>query len=203
METEQEYHKTDELECPKEIPAPSSKEGWISRHSKVITAWTAIGSFITTAVLAIVAYLSWTEVQMQRDLVFKQFVVANAPSVRTYVAAGFQFDNDIAWMVWDASNKGGPVNDVVYKSVLMCCGFNELLNLDATKLIIRTSLKDRLNKNERDKIKILVNDNDTIKWLKPFLEVKKDSLYLYVRAEYTIPPELSLTGTEKKIQHIG
>ena len=172
MENEQDYHKTDELECPIETPVVSSQEGWISRHSKEINAWIAIGSFVTTAVLAIFAYLSWTEVQMQRDLAFKQFIVANAPSVRTYVAKGFQFDDNIAWMVWNVSNMGGPVNDIVYKSVLMCCGSIEIQNPNTTNLIIRTALKDKLSKNENAEIKILVNDSDTIRWLKSFVEEK-------------------------------
>lgn len=198
MELEQQEQKKDELEVQKASMVQLSKEGWINRHSKAITAWTAIGSFITTAVLATFAYLSWTEVQMQRGLTYKQFVVANAPSVRAYVTKGFQFDNDIGWMVWKASNQGGPVNDVIYKSIILCCGSGELQAVDTTKLIVRTALQQKLSRNENAQVKILVKDNDTIKWLKPFLDGKKYGLYLFVRAEYTIPPELSLTGKEKK-----
>ena len=188
----------DEKDSEPDSPAPLPSKSWISRHSKAITAWTAIGSFITTAVLATLAYCSWTEVRMQRDLAFKQFVVANAPSVRAYVTTGFQFEGDIGWLVWHVNNQGGPVHDVKSKSILLCCGIDELQKVDTTKLVIRSGLKDRLLRNEILTSKIILKDNETIKWLKPFVEGKQPGLYLYIRAEYIIPSELSLDGKEKR-----
>jgi len=184
----------DKKDSKPDSPAPLPSKSWISRHSKAITAWTAIGSFITTAVLAIFAYCSWTEVREQRHLAFKQFVVANAPSVRTYVTNGFQFEGDVGWMVWEAANQGGPVHDIEFQSIVMCCGSDELRGADSTKLVIRTAKQHRLNRNESSKVKIMVRDKDTLRWLKSFVESKNYGLYLYVRAEYIIPSELSLNG---------
>lgn len=188
----------DEKDSEPDSPAPLPSKSWISRHSKAITAWTAIGSFITTAVLAIFAYLSLAEVQEQRHLAFKQFVVANAPSVRTYVTKGFQFEGDVGWMVWKADNHGGPGHDIEFKSILMCCGSDELRRADSTKLVIRTANQHRLNRNESSKVKIMVRDKDTLRWPKSFVESKNYGPYLYVRAEYIIPSELSLNCQEKR-----
>jgi hypothetical protein len=198
MDIKQTEQPNDDKDYQQEPPVPSLNQSWVSRHSKAITAWTAVGSFVTTAVLATLAYFSWTEVRMQRNLAFKQFVVANAPSVRTYVTTGFQFEGDIGWLVWYIENQGGPVHNVKMNSILLCCGMDELKKTDTTKLVIRSGLYHRLIREERFKMKIIVRDNETIKWLKPFVEGKKPGLYLYVRAEYTIPPELSLDGKEKR-----
>lgn len=198
MDIKQTEQPNDDKDYQQEPPVPSPNQSWTTRHSKAITAWTAIASFVTTAVLATLAYFSWTEVRMQRNLAFKQFVVANAPSVRTYVTTGFQFEGDIGWLVWYIDNQGGPVHDVKFKSILLCCGIDELQKVDTTKLVIRSGLKDRLLRNEIAMSKIIVKDNETIQWLKPFVEGKKVGLYLYIRAEYIIPSELSLDGKEKR-----
>lgn len=176
----------------------SPSESWINRNSKAITALTAIGSLITTAVLAIFAYFSWSEVQEQRNLAFKQFVLANAPSVRIYVDKGFKFEGDVAWMVWRAENRGGPVHDVEFKSILMCCGHTEEGRVNLTKFVIRTSKSHRLNRMEMSLIKVLIHDKDTLRWLKSFVGKKSYGLYLYVRAEYKIPSEISLSGQETR-----
>ncbi len=194
---EPEKPETSSVEPPGKKSTPPEREGWLSRHSKAITAWTAIGSFITTAVLAVFAYYSLSEVRKQRELAFKQFVVANAPSVQTYAAEGFRFEKDYAVMIWRVVNKGGPVNDVVYKSLVVCCS-DDMKEVSDSKVILRSPHVDRLNRTEASLVKILVVNDGTTKWLKDPLEGKKDRLFLYIQTEYTIPPELSIAGKERR-----
>jgi hypothetical protein len=198
MDVEHENNNNEQTENLEELPDSQLKEGWFSQHSKAINAFTAIGSFVTTTVLALFAYLSWTEVQLQRDLAFKQFVVANAPSVRTYATKGFKFEENVGWMTWNAVNQGGPVNDVIYKTIIFCCGAEEIKNPNTTKIIVRSALRDKLRRNENTTIKVLTTEKEILDWLKPFIEGKKYGLYLYVSASFTIPPELSLSGKESK-----
>jgi len=160
----------------------SEKEGFIARHSKAIVALTAIGSLFTTVVLAFLAYLSWSEVHKQRDLAVKTLILSHAPSVRVYVTNRFEFSKEIGWMYWQVVNKGGPVYDVEYKSVLLCCG-SDLIESDRTKIVIRTSKGDRLTKDEGDNISIEVKDTKTLEWLKQAVNSSDTGLYLYVRAK--------------------
>lgn len=196
--TEPEKH----TDSPDGIPNLPPKESWLNRHSKAIIAWTAIGSFLTTFVLAIIAFFSWSEVQMQRDLAFKQFVVANAPSVRAYAKSGFQFEGDLGWMVWKAENHGGPVYDVEYKIIIMLCGIMKTVDLDSMKILIRTTNKDRLNRIEAVEIIIEVTNEETLKWLIPAFE-NDYGLYLYICSEYTIPVELSINGEMRRDSTYG
>ena len=198
MQTNGQEDNDKKSENLKQLPDPPVKESWLSRHTKAIIALTAIGSFITTTVLAIIAYLSWTEIQLQRDLAFKQFVVANAPSVRTYATTGFNFSENAGWMTWKSANEGGPVKDFIYKTIIFCCAVEEIKNPETTKVIARTALQDRLRRNENATVKVLVKEKETLSWLRSFIEGNKYGLYLYISAAYTIPPELSLTKMEEK-----
>jgi len=171
----------------------SNKKSFIARHSKAIVAYTALGSLITTFALAIFAFCSLTEVQKQRDLAFKQFVVANAPSVRVYVTEHFKFSDERGWMIWRAVNTGGPVHDVEYKTIILGCK-SDKKELDLTKIVIRTTKWHRLNRGEISNVDIEVADAKTLEWLKQAVNSSDTCLFVYVRAKYTIPLELSLIG---------
>ena len=168
-------------------------ESWVNRHSKAIMAWAAIGGFLTTFILALIAYFSWEEIKLQRELAFKQFVIANAPSVRVYATKGFTFDNDIAWLEWDTANKGGYVKDLEFKALVLCCGLSEISNQNLTKIIDRTHISERLNKDEIKTVRHTIYSKEEIDLLKKSIE-KEKQVILYIQTKYTIPPELSFSG---------
>ena len=172
-------------------------ENWIKRHHKAIMAWSAIGGFLTTFILASIAYLSWEEVKMQRELAFKQFVIANAPSVRVYAKKGFTFENDTGWIQWHAVNKGGYVTDLEFKTLILCCGKVEISNPNTTKVIARTVISSRLNKEEIEIIRLTIINKEEIEWLKQAFE-NENQVIFYIQANYTIPHELSLSGEQTK-----
>lgn len=184
----------EQKETSSEISKPLQNESWLNRNSTTIIAFTAIGSLITTIVLTIFAFYSWNEVKMQRNLAFKQFIVTNAPAVRVYVPTGFKFDDEKGYLYWKVVNNGGPVYDLKLKSILLRCNWRYASELDSTRLVIRTNRKDRLNRNENTKFMLLISEKNSLDWLKSEVESNKDDLFLYVRAEYTIPAELSLDG---------
>lgn len=43
-----------------------------------------------------------------------------------------------------------------------------------------------------------VRNSDSLNWLRSVLDKKEYGLYLYTRAKYTIPAELSIDGKEKQ-----
>ena len=131
---------------------------------------------------------------MQRNLAFKQFVVANAPAIGVYVPSGFKFDDEKGWLYWKVINQGGPVYDLKLKSILLSCNWRRETDLDSTRLVIRTNNRDKLNRNENTKFMLLILEKNSLDWLKSEVESKKDEIFLYVRAEYTIPAELTLDG---------
>jgi len=174
-------------------------ESWINRHHKAIMAWSAIGGFITTLVLAIFAGLSLQKVKQQNDLAFKQFVIANHPSVRVYAEKGFEFDDSKAWMQWMAVNKGGYVQSLEFKSILLCCGLNEIFDQASARVIVRTHMSGQLKKDEIKTVRHTVYDQDQISWIKSVFkdESKEKKAVLYIQAKFNIPPELSLSGKSK------
>jgi hypothetical protein len=177
----------------KQTETVTTKEGWIIRHSQAVVAFTALGSLITTFFLALFAYESLKEVKTQRNLASRQFIIANAPSVRTYVTKGFEFSDDQGWMIWEAVNKGGPVHEVEFKSIVLCCG-NDIKNQESTNLVVRTIKRHRLNRDEKFLIRIGVKRLETLTWLKDAVEGNSSGLFVYVHAKYTIPEALSLKG---------
>jgi len=186
----------EQKETSSEIPKPLPNESWLNRNSTAIIAFTAIGSFITTFVLAVIAFYSWNEVKIQRNLAFKQFVVANAPSVQTYVLPGerFQFDDDKGWLYWEVVNTGGPVYDLDNKAILLYFYWRDEIELDSTRLVIRTDKRDRLNRESKYQTAFVILEKNSLEWLKSEVDNQKDNFFLYVRVEYTIPAELRLDG---------
>ncbi len=55
-------------------------QNWFSKRHSEIIAFAAIGSLIVTSILALLTYFSLAEVKRQRELTFKQFVLANRPN---------------------------------------------------------------------------------------------------------------------------
>lgn len=169
---------------------------WINRNAQTIIALAALGSFLTTVVLALFAYLSWTTVQNQIDLAFKQFAIANAPSVRVYATDRLQVEENFAKTSWKAENLGGPIEKVKYKSILFSCDFDEKGNANLGNFIIRSTIKDKLERNETQTFHILTQNPDRIKWLKARIKDTNYGIYLYVCTDYFIPEEINVTGME-------
>jgi len=190
-------HAIETIESGQQQNCTPFSESWINRHHKAIMAWAAIGGFLTTFILAVIAYFSWDEVKMQRELAFKQFVVANAPSVRVYADKGFTFKDDKAWLQWNAVNKGGYVRDLEFKALVLCCGLNQITDKKLTKVIARTHISNRLNKDEIKTIRHTITNKEEIALLKESLE-KEKQVILYIQTKYTIPSELSLSRKPDK-----
>ena len=175
------------------------KNSWINQHHNAVMAMIAIGSLITTVVLALFAYGSLNAVKKQHGLAFKQFVITNTPSIKLYVDKPFSFINNSAWMMLKAVNTGGYIKGLKTKTVLLCCGLEEISQPDLIKVIVKSSNSPYgLLRNESGTVRVTVKNQDELAWLKTAVENSDEELMLYLHATYTIPPVLSLTGEPKK-----
>ena len=99
--------------------APNKRKNWFARYSVEIQAISMVVTVIVTSLLAYYAFKSWEEVKKQREIAHKQFVVANEPSVRMYIDGKFTLKEQYGWMTWSLLNVGGPVYDVLTKSIII------------------------------------------------------------------------------------
>lgn len=87
----------------------------LSKWHNEILAFAAIGTLIVTGALAIITYCSLREVKKQRDLTYKQFVLANRPNVNiAFEGGGLRLGKKVAYIDWILSNNGGDVKDLLF-----------------------------------------------------------------------------------------
>ena len=95
----------------KEASTNRNGNNFFSRNSSAIQAICALATVLITICLAVFAYFSLERVKEQNELAFKQFVVANLPSIS--ILAGStkpEISDDKFMLVWQVMNLGGPVN---------------------------------------------------------------------------------------------
>lgn len=186
-----------ELEAPLKTDIANRmpfSESWINKHHRAVMAWSAIGGFLTTFVLAVIAYYSWFEVKEQRNLAFKQFVIENSPSVIVFPMGEFRVKEDMVWIYWGIRNDGGYITDIESQAILFCCQAQLLNNPEKLHFISQKKFKDRLDRNRTHRITLSAEKPEELSWLKPMLTKGISELFLLLKVKYTIPPELSLSG---------
>lgn len=172
-----------------------------TKYGRIILATTVV-SCGATVFMALFAYCSLQEVQRQREITFKQFAIANRPSIAvTIVEKGLRANENIGFIDWKMKNAGGDVQDLEYRCILFkmirdksnpsnynvetifSSSSSEKFQSKQTGMIHNTEIKD---KKILLIINSLINRYDRINYLG-----------FYLRVDYTVPPELSVDGNKK------
>jgi len=174
---------------------------YLSKWHNEIIALTAIGTLIVTGVLALFTYRSLKEVKKQRDLTYKQFVMANRPNVNIgFEGSGLRLNEKIGYIDWLLGNKGGDVEDLIYQSILFHMKSEGKSDYSINELYVRNIRQKHLNSGTRKSIHNQIEDVKTLEIINEILgmDKRKNILGLYIRVEYTIPAELTVDGTPRK-----
>ena len=174
---------------------------YLSKWHNEIIALTAIGTLIVTGVLALITYSSLKEVKKQRDLTYKQFVMAIRPNVNIgFEGSGLRLNEKIGYIDWQIGNKGGDVEDLKYQCVLFHMKSEGKSNYSINEFYVRNIRQKYLNNETRKSIHNQIEEASTLKKINDILYMDKrlNILGLYIRIEYTIPAELTLDGTPRK-----
>lgn len=181
----------------KEISMPTYLSKW---HNEII-ALTAIGTLIVTGVLSLITYSSLKEVKKQRDLTYKQFVLANRPNVNIgFEGSGLRLNEGIGYIDWQVGNKGGDVEDIKYQCILFHIKVEDITKISINEFYVQNIQQKYLNNDTIKSIHNQIEAADTLKKINDILSMDKrfNFIGLYVRAQYTIPPELTLDGNPRK-----
>jgi hypothetical protein len=200
LDTDQEVIVTNlELEKPTPIEKkiwPKRFWEWLGKNSTQIQGISIALTVIVTCFLAFYAFRSWNELKRQRELAHKQFVIANEPSIEIYINNKFEFKDEIGFIIWDLVNYGGPVQDILTKTVIIYFDKSDLKNARIIGAINRQNKRDRLIRNMKMDVYSTIYKPATIEWLKEAIKTS-DQLFIYAQAEFNIPEELTLSGTRK------
>lgn len=173
----------------------------LSRWHNEIIVFTAIGTLIVTFALATITYYSLREVKDQRDLTYKQFVMANRPNLNFgFEDSGLVFKDKRAYFKWKVRNDGGDVEDLIYQSVLFHVKSVSKSDYVINEFYVRNIRQYHLSKGIIKSIHNKIEDVKTLTKIKKILssDNKTNVLGLFIRAEYTIPAELTIDGTPEK-----
>ena len=175
----------------------------LSRWPNRIIALTAIGTLIVTCALAFFTYRSLDEVKKQRNLTYKQFVMANRPNVNIGLGSqggGLKLNKKIGYIEWRIGNDGGDVQDLRYKTVLFHMKSESKSDLSIDEFYVRNLRQKNLNKGTRNLIRNSIQDVKTLRKITEILAMdeRSDRIGLYIRVEYTIPAELTVDGAPRK-----
>jgi hypothetical protein len=177
------------------------KPTYLSKWHNEIIALTAIGTLIVTFVLALITYSSLKEVKEQRDLTYKQFVMANRPNVNIgFEGGGMRLNEKIGYIDWQVGNKGGDVEDIKFQCILFHMKSESKTKFSINEFYVRIIQQKYLNNDTRKSIHNEIDAADTLKKINDILNMDKrfNFLGLYIRAQYNIPPELTLDGNPRK-----
>ncbi len=189
--------KSVELEENKTNSSPTILSKWKNE----IIALTAIGSLTVTVILVIITSLSLGEVKRQRDLTYKQFVMANRPNVNIgFEGSGLRFTKDIIYIDWLIANDGGSVKDLMYQSILFHMKSVSKTDYSIEEFYVRNMQQKNLNRGTRKSIHNEIVNRKTIKQIENILSLDKRTniIGLYLRVEYNIPAELTIDGIQRK-----
>ena len=174
---------------------------YLSKWHNEIIALTAIGTLIVTGVLALITYHSLKEVKKQRDLTYKQFVMANRPNVNIgFEGSGLRLTEKIGYIDWQLGNEGGDVEDLIYQCVLFHMKSVGKSDYSINEFYVRNIRQKHLNNGTRKSIHNQIEEARTLTKIKDILvmDKRKNILGLYIRVEYTIPAELTVDGKPRK-----
>ncbi|NQT70214.1 MAG: hypothetical protein HQ552_11600 [Desulfobacteraceae bacterium] len=174
---------------------------YLSKWPNRIIALTAIGTLIVTGVLAFFTYRSLDEVKKQRDLTYKQFVMANRPNVNMgFEGSGLRLNEKIGYIDWRIANGGGDVEDLIYRTILFHIKSESKSDYSINEFYVRNMQQKYLNRGTRKSIHSPIEDVKTLKKINDILAMDKrtNGLGVYIRVEYTIPAELTLDGIPRK-----
>ena len=174
---------------------------YFSKWHNEIIALTAIGTLFVTGTLAFFTYRSLKEVKKQRDLTYKQFVMANRPNVNIgFEGRGLRINEKIGYIDWQIGNKGGDVEDLKYQCVLFHMKSEGKSNYSINEFYVRNIRQKYLNNETRKSIHNQIEEARTLTKIKDILgmDKRKNILGLYIRVEYTIPAELTVDGKPRK-----
>ena len=190
-----------------ENPDKQSSEGnhfnstYLSKWHNEIIALTAIGTLIVTGVLAFITYRSLKEVKKQRDLTYKQFVMANRPNVNIgFEGSGLRLKEKIGYIDWKIGNNGGDVEDLRYQSILFHVKSEGKSDYSINEFYVRNIGKKHLNRGVISSIHNRIEDIKTLKKINEILDMdqRRNRLGLYIRVDYTIPAELTVDRIPRK-----
>ena len=179
----------------------SCNRTYLSKWPNRIIALTAIGTLIVTGVLAFFTYRSLDEVKKQRDLTYKQFVMANRPNVNMgFEGSGLRLNEKIGYIDWQIGNGGGDVEDLIICTILFHIKSESKSDYSINKFYVRNTQQKYLNRGTRKSIHSPIEDVKTLKKINEILAMDKrtNGLAVYIRGEYTIPAELTLDGIPRK-----
>lgn len=182
---------------PEMIRHADYKPSRLVRYSAAIQAFASVAMLIVTIAMVIIAGYSWNEVRMQRELNYRQFVIANAPSVRIDPPVQeFTFKDDYAYFNWLTINEGGPVYNPEYRGILLCCLLGSNPRLETA--VLGKVKKSRLNRNRQYNATFHVRKKEKIQLLKAAVKDKNKRLYFYAQVKYSVPAELTLDRRSKQ-----
>ncbi len=183
-----------------DLPEKKNGDSFSKRHSKII-AYSALGSFLVTAVLATLTGLSLKEVKQQRELSYRQFVMANRPNIEIFVSKdGLILNDNASYVDWSVKNSGGDIEDVSY----LCTLFDVKETREKGVTIegfyeFNTSRKNQ-NKGTTLSLKSPIEVEENLKRIKNIKsgDKTKNVLLLYLKADYKIPAELTIDKISRK-----
>lgn len=187
--------KTSDSDKPKSRIARYAAE--IQAFSLVASVFITLVSVAITGLLAYYAYKSWEEVKQQREIAHKQFVVATEPSLRIYIKDQFHIKDDYAYTKWDLTNTGGPVRDIVTKTIVIFYKASPPNNEPSKKVTHNAGQIGRLNRSMTFHIYISTQKPEVLTWIKEAVKTS-NQLFVYAQADFVIPEELTLDGIAKK-----
>ena len=158
-----------------------------------------------TAILAFITYQSLSAVTDQQTLSYRQFVLANQPSVRAYLYPNgpVEFKDDKVIFNWVVTNKGGYVQDLTYQTAIMAFNIGSedqepQFKIRKEKFAKRTFVKDRLERDEIAQNYWATGGEFGENWVKDALEDKMLFTCISFRVQYSIPPELTVDGVGRQ-----
>ena len=124
---------------------PNFNSSFLSKRHNEIVALTAIGTLLVTTALSTITYFSLQEVKKQRDLTYKQFVMANRPNITIVPAGnGMKLEEKVGSIEWNISLKGGDIKDVKYQVILFHINGKSVSDYSVKALYVRNIRQEYL-----------------------------------------------------------
>ncbi len=183
----------------KEETTSEQKRGFFYRNGSAIQAISAAISVLVTIALACFAYSSWREVKKQRELSFKQFVVANLPSVMITALPKPTITDSKFLYTWRVVNLGGPVRNISLHIIMLGINFDGQGKIQGEpNIVIRTSTLPSLIKEFAD-VSSYTQSKESLNWIREIMDsdISNKHLVLAFKVFYDIPEELTFDNKSK------
>ncbi|WP_319405145.1 hypothetical protein [uncultured Desulfosarcina sp.] len=177
----------------------------ISRNKLIYEVLCSLITAIATVVLAITTFQSLSTVAEQQTLSYRQFVLANQPSVRIYPRKSnpVEFKDDMVIFHWYITNKGGYVENLSFKTII--AAFDKIsennasrLKLRQNELVIKIYVKDKLDRDEISDHFTATGGKFGNDWVKKAIDNESIFTCIAFRVQYDVPKELTIDGLGRK-----